>query len=183
MFFDMTTMQQFDQIRAIENAEKFVKEQMTSSDLIQIMNYSTKLNVLQEFTDDRELLLSTIKNMVVGAGAELAGAAAGAAEGDDTGGFTQDDTEFNIFNTDRQLSAITDAVTLLSAYPREEGDDLLLQRHSEELESTIRASFVPRRRRRPARMFPIYSGGRASLVASAPGGDATRASPRGTEPS
>ena len=46
MFFDMTTMPQFDQIRAIDQATKFVKEQMTSSDLIQIMNYGTKLNVL-----------------------------------------------------------------------------------------------------------------------------------------
>ena len=71
MFFDMTTMPQFDQIRAIDQATKFIKEQMTSSDLIQIMNYGTKLNVLQEFTDDRELLLTTLSKMVVGEGAEL----------------------------------------------------------------------------------------------------------------
>ena len=76
MFFDMTTMPQFDQIRAIDQATKFIREQMTSSDLVQIMNYGTKLNVLQEFTDDRELLLTTLKNMVVGEGSELAGAAA-----------------------------------------------------------------------------------------------------------
>ena len=119
MFFDMTTMPQFDQIRAHENAIKFVQEQMTSSDLVQIMKYGNKLNVVEEFTDDRELLLITdLKPWWSDEGSELAGGAAtGGAEGDDSGGFTQDDTEFNIFNTDRQLAAIEDAVKKLAAFP------------------------------------------------------------------
>lgn len=180
MFFDMTTMPQFDQIRAIENAEKFIREQMTSSDLVQIMNYGTKLNVLQEFTDDRDLLLGTLKNMVVGEGSELAGAAATAgAEGDDTGGFTQDDTEFNIFNTDRQLAAIEDAVKKLAAYPEKKAMIYFssgIPKNGIDNQSQLRAATAAAIRANVS----IYSVDARGLVASAPGGDATSASPRGT---
>lgn len=180
MFFDMTTMPQFDQIRAIEQAQKFIKEQMTSSDLIQIMNYGTKLNVLQEFTDDRELLLTTIKNMVVGEGSELAGAAAtGGAEGDDTGGFTQDDTEFNIFNTDRQLAAIADAVKTLAAFPEKKAMIYFssgIPKNGIDNQAQLRAATAAAMRANVS-IYPVDARG---LVASAPGGDATSASPRGT---
>ncbi len=179
MFFDMTTMPQFDQIRAIENAEKFVREQMTSSDLIQIMNYGTKLNVLQEFTDDRDLLLKTLKNLVVGEGSELAGAAGGGAEGDDTGGFSQDDTEFNIFNTDRQLAAIEDAVKKLAAYPEKKNMIYFssgISKNGIDNQSQLRAATAAAIRANVS----IYSVDARGLVASAPGGDATSASPRGS---
>ncbi len=180
MFFDMTTMPQFDQIRAIENAEKFIQTQMTSSDLVQIMNYGTKLNVLQEFTDDRELLLTTIKNMVVGEGSELAGGAATAgAEGDDTGGFTQDDTEFNIFNTDRQLAAIEDAVKKLAAFPEKKAMIYFssgIPKNGIDNQSQLRAATNAATRANVS-IYPVDARG---LVASAPGGDATSASPKGT---
>ena len=180
MFFDMTTMPQFDQIRAIEQATKFIREQMTSSDLIQIMNYGTKLNVLQEFTDDRELLLSTLKNMVVGEGSELAGGAATAgAEGDDTGGFTQDDTEFNIFNTDRQLAAIADAVKKLSAFPEKKNMIYFssgIPKNGIDNQAQLRAATAAAMRANVS-IYPVDARG---LVASAPGGDATSASPKGT---
>ncbi len=180
MFFDMTTMPQFDQIRAIENAEKFIREQMTSSDLVQIMNYGTKLNVLQEFTDDRDLLLKTLKNLVVGEGSELAGAAStSAAEGDDTGTFTQDDTEFNIFNTDRQLAAIEDAVKKLAAFPEKKAMIYFssgIPKNGIDNQSQLRAATAAAIRANVS----IYSVDARGLVASAPGGDATTGSPRGT---
>ena len=72
---------------------------MTSSDLVQIMNYGTKLNVLQEFTDDRELLLTTLKNMVVGEGSELAGAAATAGAETTTPAASRRTTRSSIFST------------------------------------------------------------------------------------
>ena len=176
MFFDMTTMPQFDQIRAIENAQKFIKEQMTSSDLVQIMNYGTKLNILQEFTDDRDLLLGTLKNLVVGEGSELAGGAAtSGAEGDDSGGFTQDDTEFNIFNTDRQLAAIEDAVKKLAAYPEQKAMIYFssgISKNGIDNQSQLRSAVNAAVRAN----VHIYSVDARGLVASAPGGDATTAS-------
>ncbi len=76
MFFDMTTMPQLDQLRAQENAIKFINTQMTSSDLVEILTYGNKLNVVEDFTDDRERLLDDLKKLVIGEGTGLAGAAA-----------------------------------------------------------------------------------------------------------
>lgn len=180
MFFDMTTMPQFDQIRAQENAIKFVKEQMTSSDLVQIMVYGNKLNVVEEFTDDREKLLADLKALVIGQGSELAGGAATAgAEGDDSGGFTQDDTEFNIFNTDRQLAAIEDAVKSLAAFPEKKAMLYFssgIPKNGIDNQSQLRAAVNAAVRANVA----IYSVDSRGLVASAPSGDATQQSSRGT---
>ena len=180
MFFDMTTMPQFDQIRAQENAIKFVKEQMTSSDLVQIMVYGNKLNVVEEFTDDREKLLADLKSLVIGQGSELAGAAATAgAEGDDSGGFTQDDTEFNIFNTDRQLAAIEDAVKMLAAYPEKKAMLYFssgIPKNGIDNQSQLRATTNAAVRANVS----IYSVDSRGLVATSPAGDATQQSSRGT---
>lgn len=180
MFFDMTTMPQFDQLRAVEQATKFIKEQMTSSDLVQIMSYGTKLNVLQEFTADREALLNTLNHMIIGEGADLAGGAATAgAENDDTGTFTQDDTEFNIFNTDRQLAAIADAVKVLAAFPEKKAMIYFssgIPKNGIDNQSQLRAATAAATRANVS-IYPVDARG---LVASAPGGDATSASPKGT---
>jgi VWFA-related protein len=180
MFFDMTTMPQFDQIRAQENALKFIKEQMTSSDLVQIMVYGNKLNVVEEFTDDREKLIADVKALVIGQGSELAGGAATAgAEGDDSGGFTQDDTEFNIFNTDRQLAAIEDAVKMLAAFPEKKAMIYFssgIPKNGIDNQSQLRATTNAAVRANVS----IYSVDSRGLVASSPAGDATQASSRGT---
>jgi VWFA-related protein len=118
LFFDMSSMPQFDQIRAQEQATRFIKEQMTASDLVSLMTFANKLSVVENFTDDRELLLSDIKNLRLGDASELADVAAtGGDDSDTSGAFVADDTEFNIFNTDRKLAAIEDAIRKLAVYP------------------------------------------------------------------
>ena len=56
MFFDQAGMPVTDQIRAQQAALKFVKSQLTASDLVAVMTYSASLNVLQDFTPDRDIL-------------------------------------------------------------------------------------------------------------------------------
>ena len=118
--------------------------------------------------------------MIVGEGSELAGGAATAgAEGDDTGGFTQDDTEFNIFNTDRQLAAIADAVKLLGAFPEKKAMIYFssgIPKNGIDNQSQLRAATAAATRANVA-IYPVDARG---LVATAPGGDATTASPKGT---
>ena len=49
----------------------------------------------------------------------------------DTGAaFQQDDTEFNIFNTDRQLSALETAVKMLGSLNEKKVAGLFRQRHA-----------------------------------------------------
>ena len=72
MFFDMTSMPIQDQIRAQTAAQKFLKTQMTPSDLMAIMTFSSDLKVLQDFTDDRDALSKIIKGLTIGEGSDLA---------------------------------------------------------------------------------------------------------------
>src|SRR5438270_2521960 len=99
MFFDMSSMPIQDQIRAQTAAQKFLKMQMTQSDLMAIMANTTELKVLQDFTDDRDALSRVIKSLTIGEGSDLAAdGATGADNEEDTGAaYTADDTEFNIF--------------------------------------------------------------------------------------
>src|SRR5580700_12074962 len=71
LFFDMTTMQPPEQLRAQEAAIKFLGDQMTSSDLVEIMTYSTGIKVVQEWTDDRETLVTVLKKLTIGEGSDL----------------------------------------------------------------------------------------------------------------
>src|SRR5215469_6851297 len=72
LYFDMTAMPPADQLRALAAGEKFVRTQMTSSDLIAILRYSgASVDVLQDFTNDRDRLLSILQTMIVGEGQGL----------------------------------------------------------------------------------------------------------------
>ena len=86
--------------------------------------------MVQDFTSDRETLLTVIQSLRVGDSSELAAmAATGADATDDSGEFTADDTEFNIFNTDHKLSALEDAARKLAPYPGKKSAGLLFERH------------------------------------------------------
>ena len=46
---------------------------MTSSDLVEIMTYSTRVKVVEEWTDNRALLIETLRKLSLGEGSDLAG--------------------------------------------------------------------------------------------------------------
>ena len=181
MFFDMTSMPINDQIRAQNAATKFLKTQMTASDLTAIMTFSTDLKVLQDFTDDRDALAKVIKGLTIGEGSDMAvEGSTGADDEADTGAaFTADDTEFNIFNTDRKLAALESATKMLGSLPEKKalvyfasGVDKTGAENEAQLRATINAAL-----RNNVSFYPIDARG---LVASAPLGDATKAAPGGT---
>ncbi|MGH9449189.1 MAG: VWA domain-containing protein, partial [Terriglobia bacterium] len=73
LYFDMTAMPPADQIRALTAAQKFIKTQMGPDDLIAILRYQgSGVDVLSDFTDDRDRLLSILETMIVGEGQEFA---------------------------------------------------------------------------------------------------------------
>jgi VWFA-related protein len=180
MFFDLSSMQPAEQIRARDAATKFINTQMTSSDVVSIMTLTNELRVVQDFTNDRETLLSGIQALRIGDSSELAAlAATGADATDDSGEFTADDTEFNIFNTDRKLSALEDAVHKLTAFPEKKALVYFssgIGKTGVDNQSQIRATVNAAVRANVA-FYPIDARG---LLAMAPAGDATQASPKGT---
>ncbi len=180
LFFDMSSMQPLEQARAQEAAVKWIQSQMTAADLVGVMTFGSKFKMLQEFTDDRDLLIQTVKGLTLGDSSDLQGLAATAAdEGDDSGSFVADQTEFNIFNTDRKLTALEDAARKLSIYPEKKaliyfssGVNKTGIENQSQLKATVNAAV-----RSNVSFYPVDARG---LVAEAPGGDASVASPRGT---
>src|SRR5690349_362008 len=114
LYFDMTAMPVPDQLRALSAAQKFIRAQMAPPDLMAIMKFSSgSVQVLQDFTDDRDLLGTAIQKLIVGEGQGFDETPGDDSVADTGSAFGQDDGEFNIFNTDRQLSALQTAATML----------------------------------------------------------------------
>jgi VWFA-related protein len=180
LFFDLSSMQPPEQIRAQDAAVKFLTSQMTKSDMVSIMTYSNKLSVVENFTDDRDLLIADIRKMRMGDSSENAVAGqTGADASDDSGEFTADETEFNIFNTDAKLAALEDATRKLAIYPEKKALVYLASgvsktgvENQSQLRSTINAA-----NRANVSFYPIDARGLMALV---PGGDASTASAKGT---
>ncbi len=181
LFFDHSSMSPSDQARAHDAALKFVQEQMQPADLVAIMTFSTQLRVEQDFTDDRETLAQVIRSFRTGETSELAAEAETDEESaEDTGAaFTPDESEFNIFNTDRKLSALESAARMLAALPEKKaliyfssGVGRTGVENDSQLRSTINAAV-----RANVSFYPVDARGLAAPIA---GGDASRASPRGT---
>jgi VWFA-related protein len=181
LYFDMTAMQPADQMRALSAAQKFIRTQMTAADLIAILRYSGgSVDVLEDFTADRNRLLSILETMIVGEGQHFAEEASDASAADTGAAFGQDDSEFNIFNTDRQLSALQTAAKLLGRLNEKKsliyfagGMRLNGVDNQAQLRATIDAAV-----RAGVSFWPIDARG---LVAQAPLGDATQGSPGNIE--
>ena len=178
-YFDMSALPPADEMRALEAGEKFVRTQMTTADLVAILRYQGgSVDILQDFTADRNRLLSILETMVVGEGQGLAGTTDDASSADTGAAFGQDDSEFNVFNTDRQLSALQTATRMLGQVNEKKsllyfasglrlnGIDNLAQMHAT-ADEAIKAGVT------------IWTVDARGLVASAPMGDASQGSPGG----
>ncbi len=179
-YFDMTTMPPGDQLRALGAAEKFIRTQMTAADMIALLRYQGgSVDVLQDFTADRNRLLSILETMIVGEGQNSADTVDDASSADTGSAFGQDDSEFNVFNTDRQLSALETAARSLGRVNEKKallyfasglrlnGIDNQAQLHAT-VDAAVKAG---------VQFWPIDARG---LVAEAPLGDATQGSAGGS---
>ena len=180
ILFDFSSMDIPEQLRSVAAAQKFISTQMTSSDMLSLMIYSGSLRTLLDFTDDRDTLLSTLQKLHIGEGAELNGMAdTGADAEDQSGQFTADETEFNIFNTDLKLMALEDAARALAPYPEKKSLIYFssgVEKTGVDNQSQLRATVNTAVRSNVA-FYPIDARG---LSASAPGGDATVAAKVGS---
>jgi VWFA-related protein len=114
LYFDMSTMPPADQLRAFDAAVKFIDTQMDASDLVAVMTYDGgSVRVRQDFTGDRALIRKAMEKLVAGLSQGFDETTADDSSADTGAAFGQDDSEFNIFNTDRQLAALQTAVKML----------------------------------------------------------------------
>ncbi len=178
LYFDMSAMPPPDQLRAETAAINFVGKQMKGPDLMAVMSFSDGVHVLQDFTDDREQLLKVINKLFIGDAQGFDEATADDSAADTGTAFGEDDSEFNIFNTNRQLSALQTAVHMLGALNEKKvlvyfasGMNLNGVDNQAQFQATTNAAV-----RANVAFYAVDSRG---LVASAPMGDATHGSPGG----
>jgi VWFA-related protein len=179
MYFDFQGMPVDDQIRAQTGALKFLKTNMTTSDLMAIMVYAGQLNVLQDFTNDRDTLNKTINGLVLGEASEMANSTSDDSTEDTGAAYTQDDTEFNIFNTDRQLSSLETAVKKLASLSEKKALVYVssgIQRSGTDNDAQLRATINAAIKAN----VNVYTIDARGLVATAPSGNATKGSGGGS---
>ena len=178
IYFDLTSMPPPDQLRAFKAAKTFIRSQMTVADMVAIMAFTSgSVQVLQDFTADRGKLLSVIETLIVGEDENAPGLDAASSDGGSA--FGQNDSEFNIFFTDRQLAALQTAATMLGRLNEKKslvyfasGLRLNGTNNQAQLTATINAAI-----RAGVAFWPVDARG---LIAQAPLGDATRGSPGGS---
>ena len=176
LYFDMSTMPPADQVRAFDAAVKFIDTQMDPSDLMAVMTFEGGgVRVRQDFTSDRGLVQTALNKLVLGLSEGFDETTSDDSAADTGAAFGQDDAEFNIFNTDRQLAALETAVKILGALNEKKAliyfaSGLRLNGVNNQAQlvattnSAIRANVL---------LYPIDARG---LVALAPLGDATTGS-------
>jgi VWFA-related protein len=177
LYFDMSAMRPADQLRALSAAEQFLRTQMTTADLVSILRYQGgSVDILQDFTADRNKLLSILQTMIVGEGQGSIETIDDASSADTGAAFGQDDSEFNVFNTDRQLSALQTAAKMLGQLSEKKsliyfasGLRLNGVDNQAQLRATVDAAI-----KASVSFWPVDARG---LVAEAPLGDATQGSP------
>ena len=172
LYFDFQGMAADDQIRVQKSALKFLNTNMTASDLVALMTYAGELKVLQDFTEDRDSVEALIDKLVIGEASEMGNVTQDDSSADTGAAYVADDTEFNIFNTDRQLSALEDAVKMLSSLPEKKalvyfGSGVTRNgiNNDAQMRATINAAL-----RSNVSFYPVDARG---LVASSPVGNAS----------
>jgi len=181
LFFDLSAMQPDEIDRAVTSAQHYVDTQMAPADLVSIVSLGSALLVNQDFTADHDLLKKQLQAFNAGSGQGFEEGTTGSTEGTpDTGqAFTADDTEYNIFNTDRRLEALRSVAEKLAHLQQKKSLIYFssgMDRTGIENQSELRAAINAAVRSNLA----IYTMDLRGLQAIVPGGEAQNASLRGT---
>jgi VWFA-related protein len=166
--------------RTLKAVGNYIDKQMSPADLVAIVTLGDSMQVAQDFTSDRNTLRKAVAkiNGNEGQGFE-AGSTGDSTTGSDTGAqFTTDDTEYNIFNSDRRLIAISSLAQSLSRFQQKKSVLYFsggLQQTGVENQSQLRAA-INAAVRANVSLYAVDSRG---LQALPPGGDSTKGSLRG----
>ena len=183
LFFDLSAMQPDEIDRSVAASQKYVNQQMLPADLVSVISLGSSLRVEQDFTTDRALLKQALERLNPSSGAGFEEGSTGTTEGtpDTAQPFTVDDTEYNIFNTDRRLEALRSVASAVSRIEQKKsliyfssGMDRTGIENQSELRTAINAAVRAN--------LAIYTLDIRGLQALVPGGDAQYASLRGTSP-
>jgi VWFA-related protein len=185
MMFDLSSLEVSDAIFARKSAEEYIRTKISPVDLVAVVVMAATLRVVQDFTNDQKLLQAALNKIKLGQSADLvAQGTTDPTAGDNTGtventnedtsdSFAVDDTQFNIFNTDRKLVAIESVAKMLKDLP--EKKSLIhfssgLQTTGSENDSQVKATIAAANRAN----MSIYAVDARGLIATPAGGDASK---------
>jgi len=183
LFYDLSSMQPEEIERAVNSGIQFVEKQMTPADLVAVASLGSSIEVNQDFTSDREALRKAIAALNPAAGQGFANGGTGDTEGtaDDSNSFSADDTEYNIFNTDRRLEAIESLADSMKDIQQKKSVIYFssgMTKTGVENQAALRTAINRAIRANVA----LYTMDLRGLQAIVPGGEAQSASLRGTSP-
>lgn len=183
LFFDLSSMQPEEIERSVNSGIQFVEKQMTAADLVAVASLGSSVIVNQDFTSDREALRKAIASLNPTTGQGFANGGTGDTEGtsDDSNSFAADDTEYNIFNTDRRLEAIESLADSMKEIQQKKSLIYFsggMSKTGVENEAALRTAINRAVRANVA----LYTMDLRGLQAVVPGGEAQSASLRGTSP-
>ena len=180
MFFDLTSMQPEDLERSVQAAQTFLRTKMQPADLVALVSLGDTLNVDQDFTANKDVLINKVGvyNGTEGQGFE-AGSTSNSNQVEDTTGYTPDESEYNDINTDRELFALRAIAKSLEKVSQKKS--LLyfsggISRDGIENQASLRAAINSAVRANLA----VYSVDTRGLQAVSPLGDASTGSLRGS---
>ena len=183
LFFDLSAMQPDEIERSAQAAQNYLDKQMEPADLVSIVSLGNTITVNQDFTSDRAKLKKVLEGFNLGAGAGFGEGSTGTTEGtaDNGNSFTVDDTEYNIFNTDRRLQALRTIAQQVASVPQKKaliyfssGMDRTGIENESELRAATNAAVLAN--------MAIYTMDIRGLQALPAGGEAQNASLRGKSP-
>ncbi len=124
LFFDLSSMQPEEIERAAKSALDYSEKQMAPADLVSVVTLSNSLKVDLDFTADKDELKKVMTafnngtNEGLGDGTTPDPNADPNDTSDASNAFTPDETEYNIFNTDRRLQALVSLADDLRSVPQ-----------------------------------------------------------------
>jgi VWFA-related protein len=183
LLFDISSMQPEEVQRAVDSAAKYAEERMAEADLVAVVTIGSTLNVLTDFTGEREQVLGALQTVAYSDGTSVPPVSAVTvateeAEAQAEGDAATDDTGFDTFNNDVRLRALKTLADTLA--PIEQKKAILyfsagMTRTGEDNQIELRGAINAAVRANVA-IYPVDSRGLEAVV---PGGDARRASGRG----
>ena len=136
------------------------------------------LQIVQDFTADREVLSAALDRFAAGDSLGFQDGTAPTGEETEADGFVADDTEFNIFNTDRRLAAIEQLSDTLAPIQQKKSIVYFssgMTQRGEDNQVQLRAA-IDRAVKANVSIYPVDTRGLTAIV---PGGAASQASGRG----
>jgi VWFA-related protein len=179
LLFDTSSMQPDDVQKAADAALKWVNEQMTPADLVAVAAINSSLQVLTDFTSDKERVHSVLSAFSASEGTAFAAVDASTTATDESSAAATDDAtavdmsaqELDTFNNDVRLRALKTLAEALSPIQQKKAIIYFssgLQRNGTDNQVELRAAVNAAVRANVA-IYPVDSRGLQAVV---PGGSA-----------